>query len=169
MIGDWAIHHLPRCTHQVFLSHCAEDRDRLVVPVYNALENAEYFPWLDKHHYPVGQGAFEALREGILHCRHIVYFVTSRFLSQVTFSIFGTVSRPISFVLCAARPCDSSEIRVGAARSPWSALFVGSCRQCRCGLGDAGDHGVHPARRTTRGVSGRTDSGRSWFSALAGC
>lgn len=82
MIGDWAIRHLPRCTHHVFLSHCAEDRDRLVVPVYNALENAQYFPWLDKHHYPAGQGAFEALREGILHCRHVIYFVTTRFLSQ---------------------------------------------------------------------------------------
>lgn len=82
MIGDWAICHLPRCTHHVFLSHCAEDRERLVVPVYNALENAKYFPWLDKHHYPAGQGAFEALREGILHCRHFVSFVTSRFLSQ---------------------------------------------------------------------------------------
>lgn len=82
MIGDWGIRHLPRCTHHVFLSHCAEDRDRLVQPVYNALENGRYFPWFDKHHYPAGQGAFEALREGILHCRHVVYFVTARFLSQ---------------------------------------------------------------------------------------
>src|SRR5260370_15745742 len=82
MIGDWGIRHLPRCTHHVFLSHCAEDRDRLVQPVYNALENARYFPWFDKHHYPAGQGAFEALREGILHCRHVVYFVTAPFLAQ---------------------------------------------------------------------------------------
>ncbi|MGH7174615.1 MAG: toll/interleukin-1 receptor domain-containing protein [Gemmataceae bacterium] len=82
MIGDWVIRHLPRCTHHVFLSHCAEDRDRLIVPVYEALEDRRYFPWLDKHHYPSGQAAFEALREGILHCRHVVYFVTARFLSQ---------------------------------------------------------------------------------------
>lgn len=82
MIGDWRVHHLPRCTHHVFLSHCAEDRDRLVQPVYTALEHARYFPWFDKHHYPAGQGAFEALREGIIHCRHVVYFVTAKFLTQ---------------------------------------------------------------------------------------
>lgn len=82
MIGDWGIRHLPRCTHHVFLSHCAEDRDRLVQPLYSALENARYFPWFDKHHYPAGQGAFEALREGIIHCRHIVYLVTAPFLAQ---------------------------------------------------------------------------------------
>ena len=28
MIGDWKVCHLPRCTHHVFLSHCAEDRKR---------------------------------------------------------------------------------------------------------------------------------------------
>ncbi len=82
MIGDWRVQSLPRCTHHVFLSHCAEDRVRLVQPVYNALENSKYLPWLDQHHYPRGQDAFAALREGIIHCRHIVYFVTAKFLSQ---------------------------------------------------------------------------------------
>src|SRR5262245_47717197 len=82
MIGDWKIHHLPRCTHHVFLSHCAEDRSRLIHPVYRALEDKRRFPWFDMHHYPAGQGAYEALREGILHCRHVAYFVTARFLSQ---------------------------------------------------------------------------------------
>ncbi len=51
-------------------------------PVYNALENSKCSPWLDQHHYPRGQGPFEALREGIIHCRHVVYFVTAKFLSQ---------------------------------------------------------------------------------------
>ncbi len=82
MIGDWKICQFPRCTHHVFLSHCAEDRLRLVQPVYAALESAKYKPWLDRHHYPAGQGAFEALREEILRCRHVVYFVTAQFLSQ---------------------------------------------------------------------------------------
>ncbi len=82
MIGDWTVRHLPRCTHHVFLSHCAEDRDRLVKPLFSALEDAKYFPWLDQHHYPSGQEAFEALREGIIHCRQVVYFVTAPFLAQ---------------------------------------------------------------------------------------
>ena len=82
MIGDWKVRLFPRCTHHVFLSHCAEDRLRLVQPVYAALEAAKYQPWLDRHHYPLGQGAFEALREEILRCRHVVYFVTAPFLSQ---------------------------------------------------------------------------------------
>jgi hypothetical protein len=46
------------------------------------LKTGKYSPWFDKHHYPAGQGAFEALREGIVHCRHVVYFVTAKFLSQ---------------------------------------------------------------------------------------
>ena len=82
MIGDWKIRHLPRCTHHVFLSHCAEDRGRLVLPVYNALKDSQYSPWLDQHHYPRGRDPFAALREKIIHCRHVVYFVTAKFLAQ---------------------------------------------------------------------------------------
>lgn len=82
MIGDWRVRYLPRCTHHVFLSHCAENRVRLVQPVYDALQEDHYSPWLDRHHYPRGQGAFAALREGIIRCRHVVYFVTEAFLSQ---------------------------------------------------------------------------------------
>jgi hypothetical protein len=82
MIGNWRVTSLPRCTHHAFLSHCAEDRVRLVLPVFQRLENLGYSPWFDQHHYPMGQGAFEALREGIIHCRHVVYFITAEFLKQ---------------------------------------------------------------------------------------
>jgi TIR domain len=82
MIGDWRVRSLPRCTHHVFLSHCAEDRARLVQPVFEELQNANYSPWFDQHHYPAGQDAYEALREGILQCRHVVHFVTAKFLAQ---------------------------------------------------------------------------------------
>ncbi len=82
MIGDWKVRYLPRCTHHVFLSHCAENRACLVLPVYRALEEDQYSPWLDQHHYPRGQEAFPALREGILRCRHVVFFVTEEFLAQ---------------------------------------------------------------------------------------
>ena len=82
MIGDWRVRHYPRCTHHVFLSHCAENRRTLVHPVYTGLQKDQYLPWLDRHHYPRGQGAFAALREAIIRCRHVVYFVTEEFLSQ---------------------------------------------------------------------------------------
>ncbi len=82
MIGDWRVRYLPPCTHHVFLSHCAENRVGLVQPVYNALEESQYSPWLDRHDYPRGQDAFAALREGIILCRHVVYFVTEAFMSQ---------------------------------------------------------------------------------------
>lgn len=82
MIGSWRVRYLPRCTHHVFLSHCAENRTCLVQPVYNALEAAQYSPWLDRHHYPRGRDSFAALREGIIRCRHVVYFVTEEFLLQ---------------------------------------------------------------------------------------
>lgn len=82
MIGDWRVRYFPRCTKHVFLSHCAEDRVGLVQPVYDALEKKQYSPWLDFHDYPRGQDGFAALREGIIRCRHVVYFVTEAFLSQ---------------------------------------------------------------------------------------
>ena len=82
MIGAWKVKDLPRCTHHVFLSHCAEDRARLVLPVFQELQNAAYSPWIDQHHYPAGQDACEALREGIVRCRHVVYFVTAEYLRQ---------------------------------------------------------------------------------------
>ena len=82
MIGDWRVSHYPRCTHHVFLSHCAENRRTLVHPVYTGLQKDQYVPWLDRHHYPRGQGAFAALREAIIRCRHVVYFITEEFLSQ---------------------------------------------------------------------------------------
>lgn len=82
MIGDWRVRSFPRCTHHAFLSHCAEDRVRLALPVFQALQNALYSPWIDQHHYPAGQDPYEALREGIVHCRHVIYLVTARFLQQ---------------------------------------------------------------------------------------
>lgn len=82
MVGDWRIRNLPRCTHHVFLSHCAEDRTRLAQPVYDALERKTYFPWLDIHDYPRGRDPYAALRDGILNCRHVVYLITDPFLSQ---------------------------------------------------------------------------------------
>ncbi len=82
MIGTWRVRNLPRCTHHMFLSHCAEDRDRLVQPVFEALQAGGLYPWFDRNHYPKGQGAFAALREGIVRCRHIAYFVTAHFLQQ---------------------------------------------------------------------------------------
>jgi hypothetical protein len=83
MIGDWSVCHLPRCTYHVFLSHCAEDRDRLIRPINDKLQNEhDLIPWFDEHHYPSGQGSFEALRESILKCRHVVPLVTAAFLAQ---------------------------------------------------------------------------------------
>ena len=91
MIGDWRVRHYPRCTHHVFLSHCAENRRTLVHPVYTGLQKDQYLPWLDRHHYPRGQGAFAALREAIIRCRHVVYFVTEEFYRR---GEDGIVSKP---------------------------------------------------------------------------
>lgn len=82
MIGDWKVLKLPRCTHHVFLSHCAEDREKLVLPVFKTLEDNKKSPWLDRHDFPIGQAPHESLREGIVRCRHVVYFVTTKFLAQ---------------------------------------------------------------------------------------
>lgn len=82
MPAAWSISHWPKCGWHVFLSHAAEDRQELVLPVYRKLRQGSVFPWIDQHDYPSGRDPFEVLREELLRCRHIVYFVTSAALRQ---------------------------------------------------------------------------------------
>lgn len=82
MPGNWTISSWPRCTHHVFLSHCAEDRTRLVTPVRDILAQQGCLAWIDARDYPPGRDSFEVLREELLHCRHVIYFVTSKMLQQ---------------------------------------------------------------------------------------
>jgi hypothetical protein len=82
MPADWAISHWPSCQFHAFLSHCAEDREGLVIPVQQRLEARQVVTWLDQHHYPAGRDPFEILREEILRCRHVVFFVTESLLRQ---------------------------------------------------------------------------------------
>ncbi len=78
----WQIQFFPICRYHVFLSHCREDRERLVFPLYEALRERGVIPWLDRHDYPYGRLSFEALRDGVLTCRHVVFLVTRAMLSQ---------------------------------------------------------------------------------------
>ena len=82
MAGTWRISQWPECEFHVFLSHSAEDRDDLIFPIKRALEAGGVVAWLDCHHYPIAAGSHEALREALLRCRHLVYFVTSETLRQ---------------------------------------------------------------------------------------
>ncbi|MFW6162543.1 MAG: toll/interleukin-1 receptor domain-containing protein [Planctomycetota bacterium] len=78
----WRLQFFPVCTHHVFLSHCREDRDSLVVPLYETLQKRGGLPWLDRHDYPYGRRSYEALRDGVLRCRHTVFLVTRAMLTQ---------------------------------------------------------------------------------------
>jgi len=78
----WQIQFFPLCTHHVFLSHCREDRDWLVFPLYEDLWRLGIIPWLDLHEYPYGRTSFEALRDGVLKCRHVVFLVAQAMLAQ---------------------------------------------------------------------------------------
>jgi hypothetical protein len=82
MPAIWRIDHWPRCVAYVFLSHSAEDRDGLVVPVYRELERRGVAAWIDRHHYPLGRDPIEALQEELLKARHVAYFVTPSTLQQ---------------------------------------------------------------------------------------
>ncbi|MEX0867294.1 MAG: toll/interleukin-1 receptor domain-containing protein [Pirellulales bacterium] len=82
MPADWRIHHWPLCSHHVFLSHCAEDRNGLVVPVDQRVRDVGVLAWIDERNYPPGRDPFEILREELLSCRHVVYFVTPNLLRQ---------------------------------------------------------------------------------------
>ena len=78
----WQLRFFPACTHHVFLSHCREDRDWLVFPLFEALQRQQIIPWLDRHDYPYGRNSFGALRDGILKSRHTVFLVTRAMLAQ---------------------------------------------------------------------------------------
>lgn len=82
MPARWQISHWPPCEFHVFLSHCAEDRECFVIPLQHELERRQITSWIDRHDYPLGTGACEALREGLLKCRHIIYLVTRETLKR---------------------------------------------------------------------------------------
>lgn len=50
--------------------------------MFHELRNRRITPWIDRHDYPIGRDAIEALREELLKCRHVVYFVTPALLRQ---------------------------------------------------------------------------------------
>ncbi len=78
----WQLHSFPPCTHHVFLSHCREDRRRLVVPLAARLRQLQILPWIDLHDYTHGRTTFTALRDGILRSRHTIFLVTPSLLAQ---------------------------------------------------------------------------------------
>lgn len=78
----WAITRFPACTHHVFLSHSSVDKSDLVYPVHHRLEAAGVSPWIDRHHFAYGRDSLAALREGVLACRHVVFFITPALLSN---------------------------------------------------------------------------------------
>src|SRR4051812_37711552 len=77
----WQITSFPRCEYHVFLSHCAEDRDILVRPIYDRLTAAGVTPWLDQEDYYYGRDSRSALRDGITRSRHVAFFVTDAMLA----------------------------------------------------------------------------------------
>ncbi|MDB5344674.1 MAG: hypothetical protein JWP89_3051 [Schlesneria sp.] len=82
MPADWQIEHWPVCGFHVFLSHVAEDRDTLILPVLEKLRTHRVISWIDQADYPTGRDSHEALRESILKCRHIIYFITPSLIKQ---------------------------------------------------------------------------------------
>lgn len=82
MSASWTIERWPELGFHAFLSHCAENRDRLVMPVFQELQRRKLIPWFDRHHYPLATDPFGALRNNLLRCRHVIYFITPQLLRQ---------------------------------------------------------------------------------------
>src|SRR5579883_3038185 len=72
----WQFSQFPELTHSVFLSHSAEDRTWLVQPVMAELKRRGIKAWFDQDDYPYAHDPFAALRESLLRCRAVVYFIT---------------------------------------------------------------------------------------------
>jgi hypothetical protein len=82
MLASWEISSFPKCQYHVFLSHCAEDRDWLVDPLYDRLSRLRIVAWFDRTHFGPGGDPHEKLRENILLSRHTVFLVTEGMLTQ---------------------------------------------------------------------------------------
>ena len=78
----WQLASFPKCQHHVFLSHCQEDRDELVRPVYGRLVDSGIVPFLDVEDYYYGRDSRTALKDGILDSRHTAFFITDNLLSN---------------------------------------------------------------------------------------
>ncbi len=52
MPAEWQIRYWPEVEWHVFLSHCQEDRELLVLPIFDELVRRGVVPWVDQHHYP---------------------------------------------------------------------------------------------------------------------
>jgi hypothetical protein len=78
----WGVERWPTCAYHVFLSHCREDKRRLVRPLFRELSKQGLSVWFDESNYPVGSPSFAALREAILRTRHVVYLITPTALKQ---------------------------------------------------------------------------------------
>jgi len=78
----WRVESFPPCKYHVFLSHCQEDKEQLVLPLHGALCERGVVPWLDEHDYPYGYPSFKALGDSILESRHTVLLVTPAMLAQ---------------------------------------------------------------------------------------
>jgi TIR domain len=76
------IDHFPRCTHHVFLSHTGRDKADLILPVYERLRSEGIIPWIDRHDYEYGRDSLVALGDGILNCRHVIFFLTPEMLAN---------------------------------------------------------------------------------------
>ena len=78
----WQLMSFPKCQNHVFLSHCREDRDALVRPVYKSLSEYGVISFIDVADYYYGRDSRSALKDGILDSRHVVFFITDALLNN---------------------------------------------------------------------------------------
>jgi hypothetical protein len=82
MPARWCIEYWPECIAQVFLSHCAEDRHELVLPVYAELELMLRFPPADEATFQ--RSLWRSLVDKSATCPHALEEIgaPSRWLTQ---------------------------------------------------------------------------------------
>ncbi len=77
----WQPLSFPKCKHHVFLSHCQDDGDSLVRPVYESLSKNGIDSFIDVADFYYGRDSRSALKDAILDSRHVIFFITDAMLN----------------------------------------------------------------------------------------
>lgn len=67
---------------KAFLSHASEDKESIVEPLFEYLQNKEISVWLDKYEIDYGENIYQKVSEGIDNAEFAIFVITENFLNK---------------------------------------------------------------------------------------